>query len=90
MRFDLQSGLAMDLYRSRPLNLQRMIVGAHLRTTGVPGQGVDCPLLRHLVNLAGPAPPRCGVFAIKLWLRHNVLDDASIWSSWTRPILSAV
>jgi len=44
----------MDLYRSRPLNLQRLIVAAHLRTTGVPGQGVDCRLLRHVAKLSAP------------------------------------
>jgi hypothetical protein len=67
----------MDQYRDRPLNLQRLLVGMHLRTTGVPGQGVDCPLLCLVINLPGPALPPRRIFAIKLWLRHNVLDNAN-------------
>jgi hypothetical protein len=51
----------------------------HHRTTGVPGQGVDCRLLCPVINLPGPAPQFGVVFAIKLWLRHNVLDNANAW-----------
>ena len=52
----------------------------HLRTTGVPGQGVDCPLLRLVINLPRSCPAARRVFAIKLWLRHNVLDNANAWA----------
>jgi len=45
----------------------------HLRTTGVPGQGVDCRLLRLVVNSPGLDPPPASVFAIWLRLRQNVL-----------------
>jgi hypothetical protein len=45
----------------------------HLRTTGVPGQGVDCRLLRLVINSPGPDPPPADVFAIWLRLRQNVL-----------------
>jgi hypothetical protein len=57
--------------------LQRVFVGMHLRTTGVPGQGVDCPLLRLVINLLRSCLAARRVFAIKLWLRHNVLDNAN-------------
>src|SRR6185295_4660402 len=79
MQFDVQSGRAMDRISRQAPQLAAMIVGMHHRTTGVPGQGVDCRLLRPVINLPGPAPPFGVVFAIKLWLRHNVLDNANAW-----------
>jgi len=57
--------------------LQRLIVAAHLRTAGVPGQGVDGPLLYLVINSLGPDPPPGCVFAIWLRLRQNVLGRAN-------------
>ena len=57
--------------------MQRLLVAAHLRTTDVPGQGVDGPLLYLVIDSPGPGSPPPGVFAIWLRLRQNVLGRAN-------------
>ena len=90
--FDMRSGRAMDQYRDRPLNLQRLLVGMHLRTTGVPGQGVDCRLLCLVINLPGPALPpggfsrsSCGC-GITSWIMqtHELFERRTVQPAKTR------
>jgi hypothetical protein len=64
-------------YRGRPLNLQRLIVVAYHRTTGVPGQGVNGRLLYLVINRAGQGPTSGGLSMIERRLRHNVLGRAN-------------
>jgi len=52
--------------RGRPLNVRRLEVVVHHRTTGLPGQGVDGRLLCPVINKPGPNPPLGGPYVLRL------------------------
>jgi hypothetical protein len=62
VHYACHSGQAVDPISQQAPQLAAMIVETHHRTTGVPGQGVDCRLLSLVINSPAPSPPPGGVF----------------------------